>query len=111
MVDVIRSKAPAPEKPSPLSRRPASVLCHVVGPVPCLLVAAGCDRDPRRPPTGLRPPQPHMSADGFPKSLLGNAILSSALLRYQAHCNMPGHGAPVCRALQEGGPEHRPDDT
>jgi hypothetical protein len=77
----------------------------------CLGSLAACDRTSRQPPTTPKPPQPRMPAGGYPKSLLGNAILSSALLRYQVQCNTQKESVRICRIPQSGAPYRDAGDT
>jgi hypothetical protein len=94
-------------RPQPcLPCRPACIALVV-----CLGSLAACDRAPRQPPTTPKPPQPRMSAGGYPKSLLGNAILSSALLRYQVQCNTQKESVRICRIPQSGAPYRDAGDT
>lgn len=79
--------------------------------VACIAGISGCDRTSRRPPTAPKPPQPQISPEGYPKSLLGNAILSSALLRYQVQCNTQKESVRVCRIPQSGAPYRDAGDT
>lgn len=62
-----------------------------------LLTLGGCDPRPARPPTIPEPPRPKLSSDGYPKSLLGNAILSNALLSFKVQCNEQRASIRICR--------------
>lgn len=71
----------------------------------CLAFAAGCSRKPVKP-TSPQPPRPQVAADGQLKSLLGNAVLSNALLSYKMQCTEPTLGARVCHMPPEMAQRH-----
>ncbi len=62
-----------------------------------LMSFGGCDRKPLKPPSPPEPPRPKMSPDGYRQSLLGNAILSNALLSYKVQCNEQRASIRICR--------------
>ena len=74
-------------------------LCSVI--LICLVTMAGCERKPTRLPSAPQPPRPQVEPRGYPKSLLGNATLSSALLSYTVQCNRKGASVRICKAPAE----------
>ncbi|MBC7514805.1 MAG: hypothetical protein H7234_10300 [Herminiimonas sp.] len=72
----------------------------------CLAVATGCSRKPARGPTSPQPPRPQIAPDGQLKSLLGNAVLSNALLSYKLQCTEPTANVRVCHAPPEIAQRH-----
>ena len=62
-----------------------------------LLTLVGCDRKPTKAPSSPEPPRPKMSPDGYRQSLLGNAVLTNALLSYKVQCNEPRASIRICR--------------
>ena len=62
-----------------------------------LLALGGCDRKPNKPPSFPELPRPKMSSDGYRQSLLGNAILSNALLSYKVQCIEQRASIRICR--------------
>lgn len=62
-----------------------------------LLALIGCDRKPLKPPSSSEPPRPKMSPDGYRQSLLGNAVLTNALLSYKVQCNAQRASIRICR--------------
>ena len=70
----------------------------------CLTFAAGCSRTPAKPPTSPQPPRPQMSSDGQLKSLLGNAVLSNALLSFKMQCSARTTGVRICTVPPEAAP-------
>ncbi len=77
----------------------------------CLVLAAGCDRKPARPPTSPQPPRPQMAPDGHLKSLLGNAVLSNALLSYKVQCNEQAASIRICHIPPQAAQRHAAGST
>lgn len=85
--------------------------CLYVFSLACAVQLCGCEPKPARPPTSPQPPRPQVAPDGYPRSLLGNATLSSALLSYKVQCNRHGASIRICKIQREAAQHPDAGDT